>query len=60
MRYDGLYVVVKRDMSHNSKGGLFIRYLLERLPGQKPLKEVMRDSPTPQQMADFERIKDLW
>lgn len=60
IRYDGLYVVVKPDTSHNTKGGFFIRYLLKRLPDQKPLEDVMRDSPTAQQMADFHRIKDLW
>ncbi|KAG6361980.1 hypothetical protein INS49_010209 [Diaporthe citri] len=60
IRYDGLYVVVAQDTSHNDKGGLFIRYLLERLPNQKPLKDVMLDSPTAQQMADFTLAKDLW
>lgn len=60
IRYDGLYVVVRQETSHNFKGGLFIRYLLERLPDQKPLKDVMLDSPTAQQMADFRHIKDPW
>lgn len=60
IRYDGLYVVVRQETSNNSKGGLFIRYLLERLPDQKPLKDVRSDSPTAQQMADFRRIKDPW
>lgn len=60
IRYDGLYVVVAQDTSRNDKGGLFVRYLLERLPNQKPLKDVMLDSPTAQQMADCERAKALW
>lgn len=60
IRYDGLYVVVRQETSHNAKGGLFIRYLLERVPGQTPLKDVRSASPTAQQMADFRRIKDPW
>lgn len=53
-------MVVRQETGHNDHGGLFYKFLLERLPGQKPLEDVMRDSPTAQQMADFRRIKDLW
>ncbi|KAH8762478.1 PUA-like domain-containing protein [Diaporthe sp. PMI_573] len=60
IRYDGLYVVTRQETSHNSKGGLYFKYLLERLPDQKPLNEVTRESPTAQQMADHGRINDLW
>lgn len=59
-RYDGLYEVVKQDTSHNKEGGLFLRYLLKRLPYQKPLKDIMLDSPTAQQMADFTYARNLW
>lgn len=60
IRYDGLYVVVRQEEGRNTKGGRFIKYLLERLPNQKPLEDVVLESPTAQQMADFHRIRDLW
>lgn len=60
IRYDGLYVVTSQETSHNSKGGLYFRYLLERSPEQKPLKQVRQESPTAKQMADYRRINDPW
>jgi hypothetical protein len=60
IRYDGLYVVTRQETGRNPKGGLYFKYLLERLPDQKPLQKVMDESPTAQQMADYRRINDLW
>lgn len=61
IRYDGLYIVTKRlESQKNAKGGLFARYVLERIPGQESLQDIFRRSPTPQQMFDFRKIKQYF
>ncbi|KAB5513280.1 PUA-like domain-containing protein [Coniochaeta sp. 2T2.1] len=58
VRYDGLYTVVDVDTKKNAKGGLFEQFKLERRADQDPLKGICLSSPTPQQLADFDRVKE--
>jgi hypothetical protein len=58
IRYDGLYRVVDVVRRKNGNGGLYERFKLVRLTGQRPLEEIWRTSPTRQQLADYERIKN--
>ncbi|KAB5513524.1 PUA-like domain-containing protein [Coniochaeta sp. 2T2.1] len=58
VRYDGLYTVVGVETRTNTKGGLFEQFKLERRADQDPLKELCLSSPTPQQLADFDRVKE--
>ena len=57
LRYDGLYQITDEEVKHNEKGGLYVRFKLERLGGQPELRSVTR-RPTQQEIADEERIKD--
>lgn len=57
IRYDGLYRVVGTERRLNKSGGIYMRFKLQREPGQASLEEIMRVSPTAQQQADCERIK---
>ncbi|KAI1634747.1 PUA-like domain-containing protein [Biscogniauxia mediterranea] len=54
IRYDGLYRVVELLTPKNTKGGLYEQFKLEREPGQTPLEELRRMSPTTQQKIDLE------
>ncbi|KAF3768995.1 hypothetical protein M406DRAFT_327404 [Cryphonectria parasitica EP155] len=61
IRYDGLYVVSRRlAPQKNAKGGLFVCFVLQRIPGQESLESIYLRSPTRQQMADFSRIKEFF
>ncbi|KAK7745044.1 hypothetical protein SLS53_003279 [Cytospora paraplurivora] len=62
LRYDGLYHVVRQEQpfKQNGQGGLYTRYVLQRLPGQESLASIQARSPSPQQVADYHRIWDLW
>lgn len=57
-RYDGLYKVVGWKERMNKEGGIYKRFKLVREPGQASLEEIMRASPTAQQLADHRLIKD--
>ncbi|TGJ84874.1 hypothetical protein E0Z10_g3886 [Xylaria hypoxylon] len=50
LRYDGLYRVVNFRQRLNKNGGLYDQFKLERLPGQTPLSELQRSSPTTEQV----------
>lgn len=56
IRYDGLYHAAHRQVRPNTKGGLYERFRLERLPGQSRLSDICDQSPTALQMRDFARI----
>ncbi|KAI1300462.1 PUA-like domain-containing protein [Xylaria venustula] len=56
LRYDGLYRVVSLRQRHNKKGGLYDQFKLERLPGQTPLSQLQRSSPTTAQVFDRDRL----
>lgn len=56
IRYDGLYRIVSVQAMRNSDGGRFDQFKLVRLPNQRSLEDVCRESPTVQQIHDFERI----
>lgn len=58
IRYDGLYEVIGVQERHNSKGGLYQRFKLRRLPGQEDLNDIMARSPTAAQRRDFSRVKE--
>ncbi|GAB1318274.1 E3 ubiquitin-protein ligase UHRF1 [Madurella fahalii] len=49
VRYDGLYRVVEQQKAKNKNGGLYDRFKLVRLDGQKSLVEISRSVPTYQQ-----------
>lgn len=57
-RYDGLYEVVGVQERHNTKGGLYQRFKLQRLPGQEDLDDIIRRSPTGSQRSDCSRVKE--
>lgn len=56
IRYDGLYRVVAMEAATNAYGGLYERFELRRLPGQTPLEELRKTSPTAQQRRDYHKI----
>lgn len=61
IRYDGLYRVVRQDTPRkNPKGGLYQRFVLERLPGQPDLREIADLIPTPEQRRQFEKIPEAF
>jgi hypothetical protein len=53
-RYDGLYKVVAQEQLINGKGGAYLRFKLERLPGQ-PLVDKSR--PNSDDLKKFRAIK---
>ncbi|KAI9721029.1 MAG: hypothetical protein M1812_002509 [Candelaria pacifica] len=53
IRYDGLYHVVREGNNTNTRGGLYIRFRLQRLPNQPP---IVRNRPTMAEIAQSERI----
>ena len=58
IRYDGLYRITDEETGYNSKGGLFVRFKLERLPnGQPPLRSVTRRPNEEERLAEA-RVKD--
>ncbi|KAI1121649.1 PUA-like domain-containing protein [Nemania abortiva] len=57
LRYDGLYRVVHCRHRQNKKGGLYEQFKLERLPGQTPLGELQRTSPTTEQIIAHDRLR---
>ncbi|KAI1760300.1 PUA-like domain-containing protein [Hypoxylon sp. FL1150] len=57
LRYDGLYRVVALREGKNTEGGLYEQFVLERQPGQTPLDELRRNSPTTRQKFDLRRIQ---
>lgn len=59
LRYDGLYRVVTKMTKRGKHGGEFLQFKLERLQGQKDLRDVVRESPTAQQIEDFHRLEEL-
>ena len=57
IRYDGLYQVVRQEQPRkNTKGGLYRRLVLERLPDQPDLQDIISAAPDPQQRRQFEKI----
>ncbi|KAI3338013.1 hypothetical protein F4824DRAFT_488909 [Ustulina deusta] len=57
LRYDGLYRVAGFQQRRNQHGGLYDQFKLERLPGQTPLSELQRSSPTTEQVFARERLE---
>ncbi|KAI0185950.1 PUA-like domain-containing protein [Xylaria flabelliformis] len=57
LRYDGLYRVVHYQQRVNRKGGLYDQFKLARLPGQTPLNELRRSSPTAAQVFAHDRLR---
>ncbi|KAI1182031.1 hypothetical protein F5B17DRAFT_444574 [Nemania serpens] len=57
LRYDGLYSVVAFRQRKNRKGGLYDQFKLERLPGQTPLAELERTSPTTEQIFAHDLLR---
>ncbi|KAI3327004.1 PUA-like domain-containing protein [Xylariaceae sp. AK1471] len=57
LRYDGLYRVALYRQRINGKGGLYDQFKLERLPGQTPLSELQRNSPTTEQIFARDRLR---
>lgn len=60
IRYDGLYQLIGRSELANTKGGLFVRYVLKRQDGQEALSDIAKRSPTQQQITDFNRKNEFW
>ncbi|KAK3377199.1 PUA-like domain-containing protein [Lasiosphaeria ovina] len=58
IRYDGLYRVTERLQKFNKKGGMYYQFKLIRDPGQTPLKEICKNSPSKQQRLDEAKIRD--
>ncbi|OAA55239.1 sra-ydg [Niveomyces insectorum RCEF 264] len=58
IRYDGLYRIAQVRRVKDADGEPFERFELHRLPGQTPLEEVVRKSPTAQQRRDFKLIQE--
>ncbi|KAI1080090.1 PUA-like domain-containing protein [Whalleya microplaca] len=56
LRYDGLYRVVRQRLQTNTKGGLYEQFELRREPGQTPLEELRRTSPTSEQRMALQGI----
>ncbi|KAI1163530.1 hypothetical protein F5B18DRAFT_661712 [Nemania serpens] len=57
LRYDGLYRVVAYRQRRNRNGGLYDQFKLERLPGQTPLAELQRNSPTTEQVFAHDQLR---
>lgn len=59
MRYDGLYRIVQEEhpAQLNANGGLYIRFILQREPGQEALASICARSPSIQQVRDYRRIR---
>ncbi|KAI1203491.1 hypothetical protein F5X97DRAFT_330171 [Nemania serpens] len=57
LRYDGLYSVVAFRQRKNRNGGLYDQFKLERLPGQTPLAELQRTSPTTAQVLAHDQLR---
>ncbi|KAI1819507.1 PUA-like domain-containing protein [Xylaria intraflava] len=57
LRYDGLYRVTLFRQRVNKKHGLYDQFKLERLPGQTPLLELQRTSPTADEVAALNRLR---
>ncbi|KAI0874544.1 hypothetical protein GGS24DRAFT_489943 [Hypoxylon argillaceum] len=57
LRYDGLYRVIHSRRRTNKNGGLYDQFKLERLPGQTPLAELERTSPTTQQVFAHDSLR---
>lgn len=58
IRYDGLYRVVKHQNAKNKNGGLYDRFKLVRLEGQRSLVEISRSVPTQQQKEVEQRFRE--
>ena len=56
IRYDGLYKIVERKMRKNHKGGLYMRFKLEREEGQA---EIDKSRPTAFEKEQFELLKQV-
>ncbi|KAI0434830.1 hypothetical protein F5Y09DRAFT_328032 [Xylaria sp. FL1042] len=56
LRYDGLYRVTSFEQHRNRNGGLYDRFRLVRLPGQTPLRQLQRSSPTIAQVSARDRL----
>lgn len=55
LRYDGLYTVVDCSEATNGRGGLYLRFRMQRCPGQDPI-DLSR--PTPEEVQSFNLVKD--
>lgn len=69
IRYDGLYVVTRRmPLQKNEKGGVFARFVLERIENsretgivqEESLLSISQRSPTAKEKRDFERVKQYF
>ncbi|KXX82471.1 E3 ubiquitin-protein ligase UHRF1 [Madurella mycetomatis] len=58
IRYDGLYRVVEHQNAKNKNGGLYDRFKLVRLEGQKSLAEIHRSVPTQQQKEVEQQFRE--
>jgi hypothetical protein len=56
LRYDGLYRITDEEQLLNPQGGLYMRFRLERLPGQGALEGV-RSRPTAGEVRQEELVK---
>jgi hypothetical protein len=56
-RYDGLYRITQYRIQHNTLGGAYYRFKLERLSGQP---DMVFDRPNAKERRDFERVKDWY
>lgn len=57
IRYDGLYTVVRQRERTNAKGGKYLQFELHRLGGQLSFAEIVKTTPTEQQLADYRQFK---
>ncbi|KAI1108728.1 hypothetical protein F5Y14DRAFT_445244 [Nemania sp. NC0429] len=57
LRYDGLYTVQAYRQRNNRNGGLYDQFKLVRLPGQTPLAELQRSSPTVEQVFAHDQLR---
>ncbi|KAI0397725.1 hypothetical protein F5Y17DRAFT_454877 [Xylariaceae sp. FL0594] len=57
LRYDGLYIITSLQEARNARGGLYLSFRLDRLPGQTDFRQILDTSPTEQQVSDFYRVR---
>ncbi|KAK4101312.1 hypothetical protein N658DRAFT_425980, partial [Parathielavia hyrcaniae] len=60
IRYDGLYRVMDELQGNNGQGGTVVKFRLRRLGGQTHLATLRDTVPSPQQILDEARIRDLY
>jgi hypothetical protein len=58
LRYDGLYQITGEEMRHNAKGGLYVRFRLERPRTGQPALDTARAHPTSAEREDEVKVKD--